>query len=575
VSFEAPIAEDEIDDLPEECCYFTTLDLAKGYLQCKLSEESSELVVISTASGSYRYKVMALGLKPAVAEFQTRIERLLGDNLRPYVKVYIDDIIIATPDIKTHCWILRQVLSKFKAVNLKLRRGKCSFAQPEAEFLGYKINRTGIWLDRARIDAILKMKKPTNASEVRMWLGTLQMLRRFSPKFAEVSAPLNKVSHNFEWKSEQEEAFENLKRLLASCEFKVSRFNTAKGKQIVVETDASKIAVAGVLFLEHPDMSIQDLVYCFSRTLKKAETRYSTIRREALGVLWSLRKFEKFLRGRSFVIRTDHKPLVGLLQKDLHLIQNEHLRDYVEEIRGFSFKVEYVPGEDNIADGLSRLALDQLYEYLEHKRDGEDYLVFTYKGEWKRFIDPGKRTALLVNAHGRIHAGYTEMCKALGECTWPEMHEDVKDFLASCRCSLMKANKRKVLDFGKPKEIPEIKSADAAFALDLFAWKDKKYLSILDLKNDIYYCLEVAGAAPQDIENVLGPWSDSLGVDLAETVFMTDRGGEFASLTGSVKGLVRTAAYSPQRTALLSEDIRILECCAGCMRTPRIKLLRC
>jgi hypothetical protein len=198
--------------------------------------------------------------------------------------------------------------------------------------------------------------------------------KEIQPKIAEISAPLNQVSHDFRWGPKQDKAFCDLKDLVSKCEFRVSRFNSAKGQRIVVETDASKIAVFGVLFLEHPDMSIQDLVYCFSRTLKKAETRYSTIRREALGVLWSLRKFEKFLRGRNFfVVRTFYKLLLGLVQKTLPLLQNEYLRDCVEEIRTFSFSMEYVPGENNIADGLPRLALDQLHEYLDHKQEGDDH----------------------------------------------------------------------------------------------------------------------------------------------------------------------------------------------------------
>jgi hypothetical protein len=73
VDFDAPSAEVLIDTLPEGSKYFTSLDLAKGYLQVKLSKESSNIVVVSTKSGFYRFNVMPLGLKPAVAEFQKRI----------------------------------------------------------------------------------------------------------------------------------------------------------------------------------------------------------------------------------------------------------------------------------------------------------------------------------------------------------------------------------------------------------------------------------------------------------------------------------------------------------------------
>jgi hypothetical protein len=79
--------------------------------------------------------------------------------------------------------------------------------------------------------------------------------------------------------------------------------------------------------------------------------------------------------------------------------------------------------------------------------------------------------------------------------------------------------------WGEPKEIPEIKEANAAYAIGLFSWKDKKYLSILDLKLEGFYSLEVSGATPEDLENSLMPWAMSLGVDLLNTVVMCDRGG--------------------------------------------------
>src|SRR5437762_691425 len=130
------------------------------------------------------------------------------------------------------------------------------------------MDKTGIWLDRSRIEAILMMPKPTSAAEVRTWIGTLQMLRRFNPLISEVSAPLNKISGKFEWKQEQEDAFIQLKKLLESSSFRVSRFTPTKGKKIIVETDASQVAVGGVLYLEHKEMDIQDLIYCYSKTFR-------------------------------------------------------------------------------------------------------------------------------------------------------------------------------------------------------------------------------------------------------------------------------------------------------------------
>ena len=266
---------------------------------------------------------------------------------------------------------------------------------------------------KKRIEAILLMPKPKNSSDIKIWLGTLQMLKKFDSGFAEAASGLNKVSNKYSWGPEQEESWMKIRSILENCEFKVTRIDLGIGKELVLETDASKVALAGVLYyedLKDPDM--MDLLNCYSRTLKSEETRYACIRRECLGILCSCRKNRKIIGSRRFAIRTDHLPLIGLFKKDLKDIRCPYLREYVKEMReDYIFDLEYWPGELNGADGMSRFPMDQLYEFVEFKQDGESYLVLTKKGSWKKFIKPGKRSAVLWTAHSRKHLGYTEMCR--------------------------------------------------------------------------------------------------------------------------------------------------------------------
>ncbi len=56
------------------------------------------------------------------------------------------------------------------------------------------------------------------------------------------------------------------------------------------------------------------VVACASHTLQPAECNYSTVEQEGLACVWGAEKFERFLWGRHFTLRTDHRALTFLFQ---------------------------------------------------------------------------------------------------------------------------------------------------------------------------------------------------------------------------------------------------------------------
>ena len=71
--------------------------------------------------------------------------------------------------------------------------------------------------------------------------------------------------------------------------------------------------------------------------------------------MYAVKKCSRYLHGHQFLIRTDHKPLVGVENKDLESCKNIRVVRLLEDLLGYDFITEYLPGDKNhLADHLSR-----------------------------------------------------------------------------------------------------------------------------------------------------------------------------------------------------------------------------
>ena len=97
---------------------------------------------------------MPFGLTNAPATFQAFIDKALGEFLDITCVVYLDDILIFSKDESDHEEHVRQVLAALQRYDLHLKISKCSFNTTEVDFLGFRINTEGIFMDPERIHAI-------------------------------------------------------------------------------------------------------------------------------------------------------------------------------------------------------------------------------------------------------------------------------------------------------------------------------------------------------------------------------------------------------------------------------------
>jgi len=113
---------------------------------------------------------MPFGLS-AAPSFQKVISTIFASI--PGVAVFLDDIVVHTPDIESHNKRLQRVAQALLENNLTLNKGKCCFAAPAIYFVGFRLSARGIAPLQTNIDAIHRIPEPTSASQVASFLGMM------------------------------------------------------------------------------------------------------------------------------------------------------------------------------------------------------------------------------------------------------------------------------------------------------------------------------------------------------------------------------------------------------------------
>lgn len=120
-----------------------------------------------TRYGVYEFLVMPFGLTNAPATFCTLINKLFHPYLDKFVVVYLDDIVVYSQTLEEHAEHLRKVFQVLRENELYIKMEKCSFAQPEVEFLGHWVKDGKLMMDPTKIKAIQEWKPPNKIHEPR------------------------------------------------------------------------------------------------------------------------------------------------------------------------------------------------------------------------------------------------------------------------------------------------------------------------------------------------------------------------------------------------------------------------
>lgn len=353
-----PRIEDMFNKL-KNAKFFCKLDVTDAFMSLPCDESSCEIMTLNTPThGLIRPTRAQYGVASVPAIWQRRLEEVLR-GLKGAINFFDDILVFAESAEKLFC-VLKEVLDKLVQSGLKLKHSKCEFFLESIEFLGHRIDGSGLHKLDKHVSTIVNAPKPKTPDELRSFLGKVTYYHSFIPNLSTVTFPLREMlnSNNFKWTNEGLEAFKNLKSTLTSDQVLVP-FNPEL--PVILATDASPVGLGAVLSHIFPDGSERPIAYG-SKSLNSAEKNYPQIDKEALAIVWGVKKFFQYLYGRKFTIYTDNKPVSHIFAPDAMLPKFTLSRcsNYASYLSNFTYDIKHKTSKENInADYLSRIHISE------------------------------------------------------------------------------------------------------------------------------------------------------------------------------------------------------------------------
>lgn len=244
-------------------------------------------------------------------------------------------------------------------------------------------------------------------------------------------------------------------------------------KPLRLACDASPYGVGAVISHLLPSREEHPIAFA-SRTLTASEQNYSQIEKEALSIVFGVKKFYKYLYGQKFHLLTDHKPVLAVLgtKSATPTLAALRMQRWALTLLAYDYDIEYRWSSDHTnADALFRLPCKQtstggqrrwcfkshswmncrsVQKILPRKPKKKSYVkdenlkpflvrkdkLSTDQGciLWgSRLIIPPKYRERLMSELHKGHPGVVRMkTLARGYLWWPGLNNDIQNFVSKC-----------------------------------------------------------------------------------------------------------------------------------------------
>lgn len=351
----------------EGSVYFALFDLRQGFWQIPLALRSRPCTAFRTHRSLYEFNVMPFGLKNAPGTFQRWTDDMFRDLRYTGVLVYIDDLLVHAATQEEFLDLLEVVFGRLAFYRAQVKMSKSLIAPKIVKYLGHYIEGGKRRSDPQKAERLKHIQQPTNVKGIQRILGSFGYYRDYLRDFATRTEPLTRLlrkNQPFCWTPAHQQIIVDL-----ACELANATLHVApSGRRFRIETDASDVALGGVLY----DADLYDKsagkvlpIKFLAKKLSPTESNWSAAEREAYAIVWALEDSDAFVRGREVLVVTDHKNLQWIMNA-----KKGKLARWCSRLSEYNVKVVYRSGPNNVvADFLSRciefdpLSKDTMYCY--------------------------------------------------------------------------------------------------------------------------------------------------------------------------------------------------------------------
>ncbi|KAI5338089.1 hypothetical protein L3X38_017360 [Prunus dulcis] len=274
------------------------MDGNAGYNQIMMAEQDIHKTAFMCPGhiGAFEYTVMPFGLRNAGATYQRAMNSIFHDMIGHSLEVYIDDVVIKSPEEGDHISSLRKAFLRMRQHKLKMNPKKCVFGVQAGNFLGFLVHHRGIEVDKNKAKSVMEALPPRNKKELQSLLGKINFLRRFISNSAGKIQPFSsllklKQEQTFKWEEQHQQAFQEIKDYLSNPPVLSP---PKRGRPLKLYVSASEVSIGSLLVQDNKEGKEQ-AVYYLSRTLTEVERRYSAIERLCLALYFTAVKLRHYM----------------------------------------------------------------------------------------------------------------------------------------------------------------------------------------------------------------------------------------------------------------------------------------